>query len=126
MSEQPTASLYSRLGGYDAFAALNGALFDRLTEDPELGRFWKHRSADSIIREKQLALEYLTAKTGGPSSYIGRSLVVTHKGMGITVRDWELFIEHVNFLLDQFQIPDPERAEALAVIENTRAEIVDK
>jgi hemoglobin len=126
MSDQTPASLYMRLGGYDAFAALNGALFDRLTEDPVLGRFWKHRSVDSIIREKQLALEYLTAKTGGPSSYIGRSLVVTHKGMGITARDWELFIGHLKVLLDQFQVPEPERAEALAVIENTRAEIVDK
>ena len=126
MSDQPTASLYVRLGGYDAFAALNGALLDSLMEDPELGRFWKNRSIDSIIREKQLALEYLTAKTGGPSSYIGRNLVVTHKGMGITARDWELFIGHLIKLLDQFQVPEPERTEALAVIENTRAEIVDK
>ncbi len=126
MSEQTTASLYSRLGGYDAFAALNEALLDRLTEDPELGRFWKHRSVDSINREKQLALEYLTAKTGGPSRYIGRSLVITHKGMRISARDWELFMGHVNTLLDQFQVPEPERSEALAVIESTRTEIVDK
>jgi len=126
MTEQKEASLYSRLGGYDAFAALNEALFTRLQEDPEVGRFWKHRSADSIMREKQIALEFFTAKTGGPTYYIGRNLVATHKGMGITERDWALFLGHLNFLLDQFQVPEPERGEVLAFIESTRMEIVDR
>lgn len=120
-----TASLYSRLGGYDAFAALNEALFNRLKDDPEVGRFWKHRSADSIIREKQLALEFFTTKTGGPSYYIGRDLLATHKGMGVTARDWALFLGHLHALLDQFQVQSPERGEVLAFIESTRADIVD-
>lgn len=127
MTDQTTAdSLYSRLGGYDAFAALNEALFNRLKEDPEIGRFWKHRSVDSIIREKQLALEFFTAKTGGPSYYIGRSLKATHKGMGVTARDWAIFLGHLQAQMDQFQVPEPERGEVLAFIESTRADIVER
>jgi hemoglobin len=124
MIDQVTASLYARLGGYDAFAALNEALFIRLKGDPEVGRFWHHRSEDSIKREKQLALEYFTAHTGGPSQYIGRDLATTHRGMGITDKDWSLFLDHLKALLDQFNVGEPERGEVLAFIENTRSLIV--
>lgn len=124
MSEQTKASLYTRLGGYDSFAALNEELFKRLADDPEVGRFWKHRSADSIIREKQLALEFFTASTGGPTYYIGRDLVTTHRGMGVTARDWNLFLGHLISLLDEFQVPEPERGEVLAFIDSTKAKIV--
>jgi hemoglobin len=124
--QSAVASLYARLGGYDAFAALNEELFPRLIADPEIGRFWKNRSADSIRREKQLALEFNTAVTGGPSYYIGRDLATTHRGMGITVRDWAVFLGHLMALFDQFAVPEPERSEMLAIIENTRADIVDR
>ena len=120
------ATLYARLGGYDAFATLNEELFSRLEAVPEIGRFWKFRSADSIRREKQLALEYNTVKAGGPSYYIGRDLATAHRGMGITARDWAVFLGHLVALLDQHQIPEPERGEVLAIIENARAEIVDR
>ena len=36
-------TLYARLGGYDAIAAVVDNLLPRLASDPELGRFWKHR-----------------------------------------------------------------------------------
>ena len=36
-------TLYERLGGYDAIAAVSNDLVDRLQQDPQLGRFWQHR-----------------------------------------------------------------------------------
>jgi hemoglobin len=41
MSKSPT--LYARLGGYDAIAAVSDDLLPRLKADPQLGRFWAHR-----------------------------------------------------------------------------------
>jgi hemoglobin len=46
MSEE--LSLYSRLGGYDAIAAVSENLLGRLMADPLLGRFWANRSDDGI------------------------------------------------------------------------------
>ena len=43
------ASLYERLGGYDAIAAVANALLPRLIADPVLGRFWEHRGQDGLI-----------------------------------------------------------------------------
>ena len=55
----PSASLYERLSGYDAIAAVADNLLPRLMADEQLGRFWEHRGADGIAREKQLLVDFL-------------------------------------------------------------------
>ena len=54
-------SLYDRLGGYDAIAAVTNDLLPRLTGDEKLRRFWDHRGTDGIEREKQLLIDFLCA-----------------------------------------------------------------
>ena len=61
-------TLYARLGGYDAIAALADNLLPRLMGDPRLGRFWQHRADDSLRREKQLLIDFLCASAGGRCS----------------------------------------------------------
>jgi hemoglobin len=50
MSDEKT--LYAKLGGYDAIAAVSENLLPRLMSDQRLGRFWAHRSEDGLRREK--------------------------------------------------------------------------
>ena len=61
-----TKTLYERLGGYDAIAAVANDLLPRLRSDPQLGRFWAHRGEDGIMQEKQLLIDFLCASAGGP------------------------------------------------------------
>ena len=126
MTKQTTASLYARLGGYDAIAAVADDLLPRLMSDPQLGRFWAHRAADSIRREKQLLVDFLCASAGGPLYYTGRDMATSHKGMRISSKDWEIFLGHLHATLDRFQVPKQERREVLAFVESTRADIVEK
>jgi hypothetical protein len=51
-------SLYERLGGYDAIFAVTNDLLDRMEKDPQLGRFWQHRGADGVKRERQLIVDF--------------------------------------------------------------------
>jgi hemoglobin len=67
-----TKTLYERLGGYDAIAAVANDLLPRLRSDPQLGRFWAHRGEDGIMREKQLLIDFLCTSAGGPMYYRGR------------------------------------------------------
>ena len=46
-----TRTLYARLGGYDAIAAVAENLLPRLMGDVQLGRFWEHRGEDGLNRE---------------------------------------------------------------------------
>src|SRR5438093_7731650 len=64
-------TLYERLGGYDAIAAVANDLLPRLQADPQLGRFWAHRGDDGVQREKQLLIDFLCASAGGPVYYRG-------------------------------------------------------
>ncbi|HHJ15524.1 MAG TPA: group 1 truncated hemoglobin [Gammaproteobacteria bacterium] len=118
-------SLYDRLGGYDAIAAVVNNLLPRLMSDSQLGRFWENRGEDGINREKQLLIDYLCANAGGPLLYTGRDNKTSHKGMGISEDDWTIFIGHLNDTLDSFDLPARERADVTAFIESTRSDIVD-
>lgn len=126
MTTQTGATLYARLGGYDAIAAVADDLLSRLMSDSQLGRFWAHRGADGLRREKQLLIDFLCASAGGPLYYTGRDMATSHKGMGITAKDWEIFLRHVRATLDKFQVPERERHEVLAFVDSTRADIVEK
>jgi hemoglobin len=118
-------SLYARLGGYDAIAAVADNLLPRLISDPLLGRFWAHRGSDGIQREKQLLVDFLCQSAGGPMYYTGRDMKLSHKGMQITENDWQTFLGHVTATLDAFAVPAPEKETVLSFIESTKADIVE-
>ena len=119
------STLYERLGGYDAVAAVAANLLPRLMEDDALARFWAHRGEDGLRREEQLLIDFLCDRSGGPLYYTGRDMLTSHKGMRISESDWSAFIGHLEATLDHFQVPDRERDEVLAFIDSTRADIVE-
>jgi len=98
-------SLYERLGGYDAIFAVTNDLLDRMEKDPQLGRFWQHRGADGVKRERQLIVDFLVAATGGPLYYKGRVMKLSHQGMRISEGDWTIFLKHADATLKAFNVP---------------------
>ena len=125
MTDSRNESLYARLGGYDAIAAVADNLVSRLRADDQLGRFWQHRGDDGVQREKQLLIDFLCANAGGPLLYTGRDMAATHRGMKIDETDWQRFIEHVRQTLASFEVGEQEQTDVLAFVESTKAEIVD-
>jgi hemoglobin len=119
-------SLYARLGGYDAIAAVVEALLPRLTSDPLLGRFWQNRGEDGMLREKQLLIDFLCSSAGGPLLYTGRNMKTSHKGMLINEKDWSNFIGHVNATFDAFKLPERERADVLGFVSSLKADVVER
>ncbi len=120
-----TKSLYERLGGYDAIAAVSNALVDRLQKDPQLGRFWQHRGADGLKRERQLLVDYLCHNAGGPMYYTGRDMKLTHVGMRISESDWNIFLGHPDATLKAFNVPKAEYDELVAFVLSLKADIVE-
>jgi hemoglobin len=119
-------SLYSRLGGYDAIAAVVDDLLPRLQDDPLLRRFWTSpRSIDSNNRERQLAVDFIAAAAGGPTFYLGRDMKTSHKGMGITQDDYAAFIKHLAAVLEKFKVPERERNDVMSFISGLESDIVE-
>jgi hemoglobin len=126
MQQNAPASLYTRLGGYDAIAAVVDDLLARLRSDPLLGRYWTSpRSVDTHNRERQLAVDFVAASAGGPTFYLGRDMKSSHAGMGITNDDYAAFMRCLSVTLDTFTVPEPERGEVITFITSLKPEIVE-
>ena len=119
------ATLYERLGGYDAISAVANDLLPRLQADPQLGRFWQNRGEDGVRREKQLLIDFLCSSAGGPLYYTGRDMKTSHKGMMISERDWSAFLGHLNATLEAFRVPQAERDEVVGFVQSTKPDIVE-
>jgi len=119
-------SLYERLGGYDAIAAVANDLLSRLQSDPRLARFWQNRGEDGVRREKQLLIDFLCANSGGPLYYTGRDMKISHLGMRIDEGDWSAFLKHLNATLDAFRVARTEHDQVVAFIQSTRSDIVEE
>src|SRR5438093_10278516 len=117
-----TKTLYERLGGYNAIASLADDLLPRLRADPQLGRFWAHRGEDSVMREKQLLIDFLCASAGGPMHYRGRDMLLVHRGMRISDSDWNVFLGHAAATLAKFQVPEAEQRD---VVQGLKKECVE-
>jgi DNA-binding NtrC family response regulator/truncated hemoglobin YjbI len=117
------ASLYVRFGGGRGIATFARDLFGRAVAHPTLGRFWKGRSTYGVLREERLLVAYLSSVMGGPVRYIGRDMKMSHRGLGITAADWEVFRALLSETLAALRIHDPERREVVDFAESLRADI---
>src|SRR5947209_17200236 len=92
---QTKKSLYDRLGGYNAIAAVTDDFVGRLVADKQLERFFVGHSTDSKKRIRQHVVDQLCAATGGPCIYTGRTMKDSHAGLGITEAEWDIAGKHL-------------------------------
>lgn len=123
-SAQP--SLYKRLGGYDAIAAVSDDFLGRLVADKQLGRFLAGHSEDSVKKLRQNFVDFICAATGGPCYYVGRDMKTVHKGMGISEADWNQAVKLLVETLDKFKVPEKERGEVLSAISSLKKDVVER
>lgn len=121
-----TESLYKRLGGYDALAAVTDDFLGRLASDPQLGRFFVGQSKDSLGKIRQHIVDFLCQATGGPCVYHGRDMKTAHAGLKITDSDWDVMVKHLNATMAKFNVPAKEQADVLAAVGPLKADIVEK
>jgi hemoglobin len=122
----PNASLYVRLGGYDAIAALTDDFLGRLTSDKQTGRFFQGVSKAHGQQIRQLIVDFLCLASGGPCVYTGRDMKSSHAGLGITDADWDRAVALLIQSLDTLSVPERERREVLGALGPLKPDIVDK
>lgn len=123
-AQEKEKSLYERLGGYDAVAAVVDEFIKRLGEDKQLGRFLTGLSTDSKKKLRQHVLNQFCAATGGPCIYTGRDMKTVHTGLGITDAEWEIGAKHLADTLDKYKVPKKEKDEVIAFVSSLKKDIV--
>lgn len=119
-------SLYKRVGGYDAVAAVVDDFVPRLAGDPKLAKFFAGHAAESLKRIRQLVVDQLCNAMGGPCLYLGRDTRTAHAGLGITAADWDISVGHLKATLAKFKVPPKETEEVLSLATTLRKDIVEK
>jgi len=119
-------SLYERIGGYNALAAVVDDFVGRLVSDKQFERFFAGHSTDSKKRIRQHILDQFCAATGGPCIYTGRDMKTSHAGLGITEAEWDAAAKHLVASLDKFKVPEREKGEVLAFVTTLKKDIVEK
>jgi hemoglobin len=119
-------SLYERVGGYDALAAVVDDFIGRLATDKRFERFFTGFSTDSKKKLRQHILDQFCVATGGPCVYMGRDMKTTHAGLAITEADWDAAAKHLVGSIDKFKVPEKEKGELLAFVTSLKKDIVEK
>ena len=103
---QQQQTLYQRLGGYDALAAVTDDFIGRLASDPQLKRFFVGHNKEGVTRIRQHVIDFLCVTTGGPCAYTGQDMRTAHTGLGITDADWDASVKHLVATLDKFHVQE--------------------
>lgn len=119
-------SLYERVGGYNALAAVVDDFIVRLVSDKQFEKFFIGQSNDSKKRIRQHILDQFCGATGGPCVYTGREMKTSHAGLGITNAEWDAAAKHLVASLDKFKVPEKEKGEILSFVTSLKKDIVEK
>ena len=88
-----TKTLYERLGGEDAIAAVVDEFYDRVMADGQVAGYF-----DDVDMQKQRAhqAQFISSVTGGPVEYAGGEMKAVHAEMGITPSDFQAIATHLD------------------------------
>lgn len=119
-------SLYERLGGYDAVSAVVESFADKLFADSRINSFFKGMGTDTRKQFKQKNKNLVCFVTGGPCKVISRTAKETHEGPGITEKDFDIVVAHLEKTLSEFKVPAKEQSELMKIIASLKPDIVEK
>ncbi|MEO8657362.1 MAG: group 1 truncated hemoglobin [Bryobacteraceae bacterium] len=120
--DKPVKTLYERIGRYDVIASIADDYLKGIRSDPQFARF-AGRSADSLVRARQLLKDQLCALTGGPCVYVGRDMATAHGGLAINDAEWAANMKYMTAALDKNRIAGSDKEDFLAVVESLRKQI---
>jgi hemoglobin len=120
-------SLYARLGGNRAIAAVVDDFCDRIKCNEVI-------LANPVVKDifsrtiqpgfKHSVTSLMCQVTGGPEKYHGLGMREAHLGMKITDKEWDAFAADFKATLDKFKVPAKEQGELFALVSSLKPEIV--
>lgn len=105
------ATLYERLGGQEAIAAVVDRFYERVLGDDRLEGYFADVDVERVRRHQTV---FLVAATGGPVEYTGQSIRAAHAGLELGEEHFTAVATHLRESLEEFDI---ERAAIESVME---------
>lgn len=121
------ATLYERLGGYNAIAATADDLTERLYDNatlnanPAIKAFHDRENREGF---KFILSAWVAEFTGGPKTYFGRPMDEAHAHLDITNREFDIVMNECRTTFYKFNVPERELEEIMALLESYRGRVV--
>jgi hemoglobin len=136
----PEASLYERLGGAFAIAAVVDQFSDALIRNPIVGqesenpalREWHTNSLGRLPGLKFMRTLWVCDIAGGPQGYAGTEpgstplgLEEAHRDLKITSAEFDEVAAELARTLDSFKVPEQEKEEVLGAFAAHKGEVTE-
>ncbi|CAK57654.1 unnamed protein product (macronuclear) [Paramecium tetraurelia] len=115
-------TIFDKLGGQANIDAAVVKFYQKVLSDPSVSHYFKNTDMKKQTENQQ---KFLTMAFGGPNNYTGRDMKAGHAGLGITTVAFNTIVKHLGDTLKEMGVPAEVIAEAAAVAETTRADIVE-
>lgn len=121
-----TQSLYDRIGGEAAVNAAVDIFYRKVLSDNRINKFF-----EGVDMDKQAAKQkaFLTVALGGPNKYSGKDMRDGHAHLvkhGLNDSHFDAVIENLGATLTELKVPNELIAEAAAIAESTRNDVLGR
>lgn len=119
-------SLYEKIGGEAAVDAAVDVFYRKVLADDRINTFF-----EGVDMERQAAKQkaFLTMALGGPHNYTGKDMREGHAHLvknGLNDSHFDAVMENLGATLKELNVPDDLIAEAAAIAESTRNDVLGK
>ena len=121
-----TDSLFEKIGGDAAVNAAVDIFYRKVLADDRINMFFEGIDMEQQA-EKQKA--FLTVAFGGPNKYSGKDMRDGHAHLverGLNDSHFDAVMEHLGATLKELNVPDELIAEAAAIAESTRNDVLGR
>ena len=117
-------TLYERIGGEPAVNAAVDIFYRKVLNDYRINRFFDNADMDKQIAKQKA---FFTMAFGGPNKYTGKDMRNAHANlvkMGLNEEHFNAVMEHLGATLTELKVPGDLIAEAAAIAESTRNDVL--
>ena len=124
--ETPAPTLYDRLGGERGITLLVDEIVKLHLENPVVKARYLPVAADParLAVIKQHTVQFISAGTGGPSAYAGKSMPDAHRGMNVSDAEYLAVVDDIIKALERRGASQAVQNEMLAIAYALRPQIV--
>lgn len=121
-----SATLYERIGGQPAVDAAVNIFYRKVLNDYRINRFFDNTDMDKQIAKQKA---FFTMAFGGPNNYTGQDMRDAHANLvktGLNEDHFNAVMEHLGATLVELKVPGDLIAEAAAIAESTRNDVLGR
>ncbi len=124
--QDSSSTLYERVGGNSAVAAVVNLLYDGIIKDPLLLPFF---DGIDVRRQKSKLVAFLSTVFGGSTGYSGEDLRQAHGHLvarGLSDQHFDAVADHLQSTLEELSVPATLVEEIMAIVESTRNDVLNR